>query len=470
MRGTSSGNYTDILSDSATSPYVDNNLVNGTTYYYLIKAVNSSGITLADKELHLTPLSPMPGSFSISSAQIGNSSVQLTWTSSTDATNYTVAYGTVSGSYPTVVSNSATSPTTVTGLTNGTSYYFMVAAQNASGYTNASSEVSAQPEPLPGSFNISSIVPNDGQLTINWTTASAATSYILKYGTVSGSYPTVVSNSATSPTTVTGLTNGTSYYFMVAAQNASGYTNASSEVSAQPAPPSPPGSFTISSFESNNSQITINWTAANAATSYILQYGTSSGSYPTVVSSLATSPTTVTGLTNGTNYYFMVVAHNNYGDTNASSELGAIPTSIQTGPNITYKINNLYNNTCIYADPNVSPSLPNGGCSSPEAYIKWQFEPLGGQDYLLKLSPSGTQLCMNSSVSLVVCDPNDITQRINLYEQSGYYLLLAYSSGDTIGNPSLTFYNNHNQQALAITNIWFDINSPPIQHKFIFQQ
>ncbi|MEZ0391130.1 MAG: arabinofuranosidase catalytic domain-containing protein [Pseudobdellovibrionaceae bacterium] len=87
------------------------------------------------------------GPFSILNAVEGDQEVTLTWEASANASTYTVHYGTSSGFYPTIFSSSATSPTTVTGLTNGTVYYFMVTAVNEQGTVPASTEFVRMPGP-----------------------------------------------------------------------------------------------------------------------------------------------------------------------------------------------------------------------------------------------------------------------------------------------------------------------------------
>jgi hypothetical protein len=75
----------------------------------------------------------------------GNAQAALTWNASTGATSYNVKRSTVSGSGYATVSSPTTTSYTNTGLTNGTTYYFVVSAVNASGESANSSQVSATP-------------------------------------------------------------------------------------------------------------------------------------------------------------------------------------------------------------------------------------------------------------------------------------------------------------------------------------
>ena len=113
----------------------------------------------------------------------------------------------------------------VTGLTNGTQYYFIVKAKNASGGEGpASSEESATPQvPAPTGLNLT---PGNRQVTVNWTAVDNADGYNLYYSTSANiaanlSGATRVEVTGTSRL-LTGLTNGTRYYVIVKAKNASG--------------------------------------------------------------------------------------------------------------------------------------------------------------------------------------------------------------------------------------------------------
>jgi hypothetical protein len=80
-------------------------------------------------------------------ASAGNAQVALAWSASSGATSYNLYQGTSAGGEGATAVQTAISGTsvTVTGLTNGTAYYFTVAAVNANGTSAASSEVSATP-------------------------------------------------------------------------------------------------------------------------------------------------------------------------------------------------------------------------------------------------------------------------------------------------------------------------------------
>jgi len=79
------------------------------------------------------------------SATAGNAQVNLAWTVTPGATNYTVKRATVSGGPYTTIANPTVCALVNTGLFNGTTYYFVVSAANAYGSSGDSIEVSATP-------------------------------------------------------------------------------------------------------------------------------------------------------------------------------------------------------------------------------------------------------------------------------------------------------------------------------------
>ena len=80
------------------------------------------------------------------------------------------------------------------------------------------------------------VAAGDGQVTLSWNTVSDATSYNIYWSTMSGVTKTTgtkISN-VTSPYTHTGLTNGTTYYYVITAVNSYGESNESIQVSVTP--------------------------------------------------------------------------------------------------------------------------------------------------------------------------------------------------------------------------------------------
>jgi Fibronectin type III domain len=167
----------------------------------------------------------------------GNTQVALVWNASAGATSYRVKRATVSGGpYITIASPTSTTYTN-TGLTNGTTYYYVVSAVNAGGESVNSAQVSATPQlpppppPKPSGLNAT---PGNAQVVLTWTASSGATSYRVKRATVSGGPYTVIASPMTNSYTNTGLTNGTTYYYVVSAVNAGGESANSDQKSATP--------------------------------------------------------------------------------------------------------------------------------------------------------------------------------------------------------------------------------------------
>jgi hypothetical protein len=143
---TSGGPYTQVASPTASS-YVDSSLTNGTKYFYVVSALNAAGESANSAEASATPTAPAnpPPAPANLQATAGNAQVSLTWSASTGATSYNVKRSTTSGGPYSQIATPSSNSYTDTGLTNGTTYYYVVSAVDSVGQSVNSAQASATP-------------------------------------------------------------------------------------------------------------------------------------------------------------------------------------------------------------------------------------------------------------------------------------------------------------------------------------
>ena len=201
-----------------------------------------------------------------------------------------------------------------------------------------------------------------GQVTLSWNqTVTPGTNQDVVYwvyrGTAPGGegssyytalYPPYGSKTAPTTYTDTAVTNGTAYYYEVVtvlrtqSGSAEGLNESapSNEASATPHNPSQPPVTDLAAYATGSGKITLYWSGVNGATGYNVYRGTASGgeNYSTPVNG-ATPVTTQdtgpgvsniyqfsdTGLTDGTEYFYTVVAVYAAGVSAASNEDSDVP-------------------------------------------------------------------------------------------------------------------------------------------------
>jgi hypothetical protein len=170
-------------------------------------------------------------------ATAGKAQVALTWNASSGAASYYVKRSTTSGSGYAQIATPAAANYTDTGLTNGTKYYYVISAYNSAGQSSNSSEVSVTPMapagPPAAPANLQATAGN-AQVMLTWSASASATSYNVKRSTTSGGPYAILSSPTVTNFTDTGLTNGTTYYYVVSALNSAGESGNSAQASAAP--------------------------------------------------------------------------------------------------------------------------------------------------------------------------------------------------------------------------------------------
>jgi len=153
--------------------------------------------------------------------------------------------------------------------------------------------------------------------TLSWIASSGASSYGVQVSTTPD-FSTTVSNTSVTSTSIglSGLANGTTYYWRVNASNSAGTSAWSSSYSFTTTTAITPSAPTLSSPANGATNIsrnpTLAWNAANGATAYDVQVSTKAN-FSTIVANLTSVPgtsTSLSGLRANTNYYWRVRSRN----------------------------------------------------------------------------------------------------------------------------------------------------------------
>jgi hypothetical protein len=325
----------------AASPITVTGLSNGTSYYLAVTATNAVGTGAAADSGSFTPSSGVtnPSPPTAVSGVPGNGLVTVSFTapSSTGGAPITL-YTVTSNPLVTPLPTGGASPIVYSGLTNGQAYTFTVVAQNSGGFSSAPSSPSAAVTPgtVPTVPETIAATAGNAQATVTYAAPlSNGGSAITKYTALSGSFSaTAAATSPTTPIVVTGLTNGNSYQFYVTATNSFG-TSAQGGPSNSVTPSTVPGPPTGLSGVSGNAQVTVSFTPPTNTGGLTISGYTVSAIAPGPTGPFGTntgSPVVVSGLTNGTSYYFDAVATNADGNSVASASIGPIVPATVPGP------------------------------------------------------------------------------------------------------------------------------------------
>ena len=290
--------YSDVNSFTATG------LTNGKKYGFIVKAWVNGGWNAwsNDDAVYATPV----GGTDVRNVKAvpGNGQVALTWDKVSGATNY-VIYSYADGKY-TKQGYSDTTSFTVTGLTNGKEYGFIVRSYANGTWCGWQPSDAIFATPVNTKPQNVHAVPGNGQVTLTWDAVENAEDYVV-YSYVDGGYHKLGYSDVNS-FTATGLTNGKKYGFIVKAWVNGGW-NAWSNDDAVYA--TPVGGTDVRNVKAvpGNGQVALTWDKVSGATNYVI-YSYADGKYTKQGYSDTTS-FTVTGLTNGKEYGFIVRSYAN---------------------------------------------------------------------------------------------------------------------------------------------------------------
>jgi DNA-binding beta-propeller fold protein YncE/mono/diheme cytochrome c family protein len=379
---TSGGPYTTIAGNVGATTYTDSAVTGGTTYYYVVSAVNPTGESPNSSQASATPLSGGSGTglrgdyydnmdftaFALSRTDptvdfdwgtgspdpaIAVDTFSVRWTGevqpiySQTYTFYTMSDDGVRlwvNGVPIIDNWTDHAPTENSGtiaLSAGVKYSIqMDSYENGGGAVarlswsspSQAKEIIPQSQlfppgtPPPTPTGLAAIGRN-ARVDLTWNLSSGATSYNVKRSTTSGGpYTTIATGVTTTAFSDPTAVNGTTYYYVVSAVNAGGESGNSNQTSAVPQPP--PAAPTNLTATPANAQVTLNWTASAGALNYNVSRSlTSGGPYSGIAFNVIATTFTDNTVNNGTTYYYVVTAVNNSGESPYSNQASATPTA-----------------------------------------------------------------------------------------------------------------------------------------------
>jgi hypothetical protein len=341
----SDGGTTGDATDAA-SPIVVTGLDNAGTYNCKVRATNSTGTGLWSAFSTDVVVGPgVPDAPVITGLTRGSNAVTIDFTEpdahDSAITSYTVTCSSDDGG-ATQTNTGAGSPIEVTGLTNSTYYTCTVNATNDVG-TGADSSASDQflAAAEPDAPRIAHLTRGNDSVTVDLVpgldNGEEITSYEITCASSDGG-DTVVTDDSSTSILVSALTNGKTYTCSATATNVMGTSVASSD-SAPFVAGTVPDAPTVTSVTRGSNAVTVAfgapWDGAIAIRTYTATCGSSDGG-TTSINRGASSPITVSYLTNGKTYTCTVRASNAIGDGSESDPSDDfVAASVPRAPSVT---------------------------------------------------------------------------------------------------------------------------------------
>ncbi len=317
-QGTQSGATCTLDTDAGTQKTADiTGLDAGTSYTYNAYATTDIHCNTSIASHTFTTL---PAKTTGVAAKTLSEKLKITWTAVTSATSYKVQWKSGAQNYDSTRQATVSSGTeyTITGLTNATTYTIQVAATNGSGDGAWSDEATGTPAAV--TLTASSI----GSTTATLTIGNYSGNWYYKHTSPSTGPGASCSTSAVTATTkdLSSLATGTSYTY--AAYSDSACTTLLATATAFT---TKPGKVANVAATAAHNALDVDWDAETGATSYKVQWksGVQTWDATNRQQTSSTDSTTISTLTNGTQYTIRVAAVNGTGDGEWSDEATGTP-------------------------------------------------------------------------------------------------------------------------------------------------
>jgi fibronectin type 3 domain-containing protein len=318
-----------LSNTQTTTSYVDNAVTLGSKYAYMVEATNAAGTSSTTNAMIAKPVPAAAPATPAVTAMPGIAEITLNWTAVPSAVGYILQSATAASGPYTFVSSISGLTYGFTGLANNTTYYYTVTAMNSDS-VSTSATIGATTALGPPTGLVATA--GNTQVTLTWSGETGATSYVVERGSVTGGPYTTIGTSAGPSYTDSGLTNGTTYYYVVAGNNASGTGVVSAQASAIPSSAVPVALLGLTAT-GGHSSIALSWSTAAGASSYtVYRSSVTGGPYSALATGLTVTTYDNAGLPGSTAYFYVVTGSNASGPSAYSTEATAstLPNSVST--------------------------------------------------------------------------------------------------------------------------------------------
>jgi uncharacterized repeat protein (TIGR03806 family) len=234
----------------STRSFTDTGLAASTTYAYTVRATDNASpanVSAASAPVSATTQAPPPPTDTtppsvpqnVTAAALSGSSIQVSWSASTDNASGVASYRVYrnGNATPVGIVNSPTTTFTDTGLTDNTLYSYRVSAVDGAPIPNISAQSAAAsattPDATPPSVpaNVTAVAQSSTSILVAWS-ASTDASGISGYRVYRNGNASPLTTVTTTSFTDTGLASSTQYTYRVSAVDSSPAQNASAQSAA----------------------------------------------------------------------------------------------------------------------------------------------------------------------------------------------------------------------------------------------
>ena len=325
------GPYTKYSTVTGTSYTNTAYLENGTTYYYRVRALNSSGVAGAySSVVYVTYKQTLPAP-TVTGGNDAQGRPTLTWKAVSGASKYEVYRArSRSGEYIKYSTVTGTSYTNTSYIENGNTYYYKVRALNANGTAGAwSSIVSVTYKQTLSAPTVTGGNDSQGRPTLKWNAVSGAAKYeVYRARSRSGEYIKYSTVTGTSYTNTSYIEDGNTYYYKVRALDADGTAGAWSSIVSVTYRAASTGALSAPTVTGGNDaqgRPTLKWNAVTGAAKYeVYRARSKDGDYIKYSTVTGTSYTNTSYIEDGNTYYYKVRALDANGTAGAWSSIVSV--------------------------------------------------------------------------------------------------------------------------------------------------